>query len=90
MVEASTAEAAAATGELDATERAALEEAPGIRHEGAKPRQAQAFMKELEEQQRARAKRFQRDAIDRTRLELTGFYRDVLEDPDRVGGAADQ
>ena len=35
-------------------------------------------MKELEEQQRARTKRFQRDAIDRTLTELTGFYRDVL------------
>ena len=78
VVEASTVEAAAATGELDASERAALEEALGFGTKGAKPRQAQAAIKELEEQQRARTKRFQRDAIDRTLTELTGFYRDVL------------
>jgi DNA polymerase-3 subunit delta' len=78
VVEASTVEAAAATSEPDASERAALEEALGFGTKGAKPRQAQAALKELEEQQRARTKRFQRDAIDRTLTELTGFYRDVL------------
>ena len=78
IVEAATAEAAEATGELDAKERAALEEALGFGTKGAKPRQAQAAIKELEDQHRARSKRFQRDAIDRTLTELTGFYRDVL------------
>jgi DNA polymerase III subunit delta' len=78
LVEASSAEAAEATAELDARERAALEEALGFGTKGARPRQAQAAIKELEEQQRARTKRFQRDAIDRTLTELTGFYRDVL------------
>jgi DNA polymerase-3 subunit delta' len=78
VVEAATAEAAEATGELDAKERTALEEALGFGTTGAKPRQAQAALKDLEDQQRARSKRFQRDAIDRTLTELTGFYRDVL------------
>jgi len=78
IVESSTAEAAEATSELDAKERAALEEALGFGTKGARPRQAQAAIKELEDQQRARTKRFQRDAIDRTLTELTGFYRDVL------------
>lgn len=78
IVEAATAEAAEATSELDAKERAALEEALGFGTKGAKPRQAQAAIKELEDQQKARTKRFQRDAIDRTLTELTGFYRDVL------------
>ena len=78
VVEASTVEAAEATVELDARERSALEEALGFGTKGARPRQAQAAIKELEEQQRARTKRFQRDAIDRTLTELTGFYRDVL------------
>jgi DNA polymerase III subunit delta' len=78
LVEASTAEAAEATNELDTRERSALEEALGFGTKGAKPRQAQAAIKELEEQQRARTKRFQRDAIDRTLTELTSFYRDVL------------
>jgi len=78
LVEASTAEAAEATNELDTRERSALEEALGFGTKGAKPRQGQAAIKELEEQQRARTKRFQRDAIDRTLTELTSFYRDVL------------
>jgi DNA polymerase-3 subunit delta' len=78
IIEASTADAAEATTELDVRERAALEEALGFGTKGARPRQAQAAIKELEEQQRARSKRFQRDAIDRTLTELTGFYRDVL------------
>jgi DNA polymerase-3 subunit delta' len=78
IIESSTGEAADTTSELDARERAALEEALGFGTKGARPRQAQAAIKELEDQQRARVKRFQRDAIDRTLTELTGFYRDVL------------
>ena len=78
IIESSTGEAADTTSELDAKERAALEEALGFGTKGARPRQAQAAIKELEDQQRARVKRFQRDAIDRTLTELTGFYRDVL------------
>ena len=78
LVEACSAEAAAATADLDARERGALEEALGFGTKGARPRQAQAAMKDLEDQQKARAKRFQRDAIDRALTELTGFYRDVL------------
>ena len=78
LVEGSAAEASAATGDLDARERAELTEALGFGTKGARPRQAQAAVKDLEEVQRARAKRFQRDAIDRALTELTGFYRDVL------------
>ena len=78
LVEACAAEAAAATAALDAGERSALEEALGFGTRGAKPRQAQAALKELEDQQKARAKRFQRDGIDRALTELTGLYRDVL------------
>ena len=78
IIESSTGEAADATSELDAKERAVLEEALGFGTKGARPRQAQAAIKELEDQQRARVKRFQRDAIDRTLTELTGCYRDVL------------
>ncbi|HET9874051.1 MAG TPA: DNA polymerase III subunit delta' [Propionibacteriaceae bacterium] len=78
LVEACSQEADAATAELDATERAALSEALGFGTKGARPRQAQAAMKDLDDQQKARAKRHQRDAIDRALTELTGFYRDVL------------
>jgi DNA polymerase III subunit delta' len=78
LVEACTQEATAATEEIDARERGALEEALGFGTKGARPRQAQAALKDLEDQQKARAKRFQHDAIDRALTELTGFYRDVL------------
>ena len=78
IIESSPRKRPTATSELDAKERAALEEALGFGTKGARPRQAQAAIKELEDQQRARVKRFQRDAIDRTLTELTGFYRDVL------------
>ena len=77
LVEACTKEAATATEEMDARERRALEEALGFGTRGA-ARQAQAAFKDLEDQQKARAKRFQHDAIDRALTELTGFYRDVL------------
>ncbi len=85
LVKACSEEAAAATGDLDARERASLEEALGFGTRGARPRQAQAAMKELDDQQKARAKRFQRDAIDRALTELTGFYRDVLSIQVRSG-----
>jgi DNA polymerase III subunit delta' len=85
LVEACTQEAAAATEELDARERRALEEALGFGTKGARPRQAQAALKDLEDQQKARAKRFQHDAIDRALTELTGFYRDVLSVQTRSG-----
>jgi DNA polymerase III subunit delta' len=80
-------EAAVATSAIDGKERAALEEALGFGTRGAKPRQAQAAIKDLEDQQRARAKRFQRDAIDRALTELTGFYRDVLSIQTHSGAA---
>ncbi len=78
LVAACAEESIAATGALDARERASLEEALGFGTKGARPRQAAAAMKELEDQQKARAKRLQRDAIDRALTELTGFYRDLL------------
>ena len=85
LVEMCSAEATAATELVDARERAALEEALGFGTRGARPRQAAAAVKELDEQQRARAKRFQRDAIDRALTELTGFYRDLLSLQTRSG-----
>ena len=78
LVSACAEEAATVTAAIDVRERSALEEALGFGTRGARPRQAQAAIKELEDQQRARVKRLQRDAIDRALTELTGFYRDVL------------
>jgi DNA polymerase III subunit delta' len=87
LIAASTAEADAMTADLDARERAELEQALGFGTKGAKPRQAQAALKDLTDQQRARSKRLQRDAIDRALTELTGFYRDVLSVQTASGAA---
>ena len=78
LVEAATEEAAATTSDLDAREKAELSEALGFGTKGARPRNTQAAMRELEDQQKARAKRLQRDALDRVLTELTTYYRDVL------------
>lgn len=78
LVETAAADAAAVTGELDSKERSALSEALGMSATGARPRNASAALRDLEDQQKARAKRLQRDALDRVLTELTSFYRDVL------------
>lgn len=78
LVEAASEEAAATTAELDVREKAELSEALGFGAKGARPRNAQAALRELDEQQKARAKRLQRDALDRVLTELTTYYRDVL------------
>lgn len=78
LVESASAEAAQATAELDERERTQLSEALGFTAKGARPRNAQAALRDLEDQQKARAKRLQRDALDRVLTELTSFYRDVL------------
>ncbi|GAB3816389.1 DNA polymerase III subunit delta' [Tessaracoccus terricola] len=78
LVAASADEAAQATADVDAKEMTDLQAALGMGGRGAKPRSAQAAVKELEDQQKMRAKRMQRDALDNVLTELTGFYRDVL------------
>lgn len=78
LVKATAEEAAAATSLLDASERAELEQALGMGTKGVRPRHAAAALKDLDDQQKARAKRLQRDALDRVLTELTGWYRDLL------------
>lgn len=78
LVETAAAEAQAATADLDARESAELAEALGFGGKVAKPRHAQAALKDLAEQQKARQKRFQRDSLDLALTELTAYYRDVL------------
>jgi len=70
--------AEAQTTEQDAQERRELEIALGFTTKGAKPRTATTAIAALEEQQKARAKRLQRDAIDNVLTELATWYRDVL------------
>jgi DNA polymerase-3 subunit delta' len=71
-------EAASATADQDAAERAELEKALGFGTQGARPRHAAAALKDLEDEQKLRVKRLQRDALDRVLTELTTFHRDVL------------
>ncbi|MFT4296549.1 MAG: DNA polymerase III subunit delta' [Micropruina sp.] len=78
LVESAAQEASASTAELDVREKTELSEALGFGTKGARPRHAQAALRELEDQQKARAKRLQRDALDRVLTELTTYYRDVL------------
>ncbi|MGJ6979818.1 DNA polymerase III subunit delta' [Aestuariimicrobium soli] len=78
LVKATAEDAAQATSGWDAKERAELELSLGFGTKGARPKHAAAALKELEDQQKARAKRLQRDALDRVLTELTGYYRDVL------------
>lgn len=78
LVDAAREEAKETTAEVDAKERAALEQALGVGTKGAKPREAAAAVRELEEQQKARAKRWERDFLDRSLVDLMALYRDVL------------
>ena len=78
VVTASSDEAAASTTDRDAKELADLNEALGFGTKGARPRNAQSQVKELEDSQKARTKRLQRDGLDRVLSELTTYYRDVL------------
>jgi len=82
LVEATKEEAAAVTGELDEAETAAMLQAyggePGARGRGARPRGAAGAMSDLEQRQKSRATRTQRDALDRALIDLAAFYRDVL------------
>ena len=82
LLAAATADAAAITDALDATESAALLRAYGEGASGAMAarvrRTASAATKELEARQKSRRTRTVRDQIDRALLDLTGLYRDVL------------
>ncbi|HVX44540.1 MAG TPA: DNA polymerase III subunit delta' [Mycobacteriales bacterium] len=82
LVRAAEEEAAAYSAERDQPERDALATALGAGGEGkgtsASARGSAAALKELERQQKSRATRAQRDALDRALVDLAGFYRDVL------------
>jgi DNA polymerase-3 subunit delta' len=71
------AEAKQIAGDLDAKEMKELTDSLGLDSRSAK-RHAQAAINHLTEQQKARAKRLERDALDRVLTELTAWYRDLL------------
>lgn len=78
LVEAATAEAAETSGPLDARETEELRRAMGVGQGSRQPPGAAAALKDLATEQRRRATRSKRDAIDRALVDLSSFYRDVL------------
>jgi DNA polymerase-3 subunit delta' len=71
-------ESKAATTERDATERAALLHALGADGAGTLPPAVRAQVRQLEENQKRRATRAQRDVLDRAMVDLLSLFRDVL------------
>ncbi len=78
LVDVAKAEAAAATTERDAAERAELLRALGVADGEAVPPKLRSQVKQLEDDQKRRATRRQRDVLDRAMLDLLSLYRDVL------------
>ena len=78
LVETAQADAKAATEERDAAERTEL--LRGLGAEGAQtlPPALRAQVRQLEEEQKRRATRAQRDVLDRAMVDLLSLYRDVL------------
>jgi DNA polymerase-3 subunit delta' len=102
LVKAAKAEAAEIADTRDVAEREELAVAMGAGGVGkgvaAAARSAKAAEKELEKRQKSRSTRNQRDALDRTIIDLAGLFRDVLvarsgaqvplANPDRAGDIA--
>ena len=78
LVETAKAEAAARSEERDAREKAELLRALGVETGATVPPALRAQVKQLEEDQKRRATRQQRDSLDTAMLDLLSLYRDVL------------
>ncbi len=78
LVELSTAEATASSTERAESEAAALRTALGMDADSPIPPQQRGQFKALEENAKRRARRSTHDALDRSLIDLTTFFRDVL------------
>jgi DNA polymerase-3 subunit delta' len=78
FVEVSAEESKSRTTERDAQERSALLHSLGAEGLGALPPAVRAQVRQLEENQKRRATRAQRDVLDRSLVDLLSLYRDVL------------
>jgi DNA polymerase-3 subunit delta' len=78
LVAVATEEAKDATAERDAAERASLLHSLGAEGATTLPPAVRAQVKQLEENQKRRATRAQRDVLDRSLVDLLSLYRDVL------------
>jgi DNA polymerase-3 subunit delta' len=78
LVEVAAEESKARTTERDATEKAALLHSLGAEGLATLPPAVRSQVRQLEENQKRRATRAQRDVLDRSLVDLLSLYRDVL------------
>lgn len=78
LVKIATDEATSSNDERDAAERARLLETLGVAEGDRLPPSLRGQVRQLEEEQKRRAKRSVTDSLDRTLTDLLSFYRDVL------------
>ncbi|MDG4859444.1 DNA polymerase III subunit delta' [Streptomyces sp. T-3] len=78
LIDAAAEDAKQVAEEIDAKETEELKAALGGGQGGRMPRGTAGAMKELEDKQKRRKTRTQRDSLDLALIDLTGFYRDVL------------
>ncbi|MDO5743205.1 MAG: DNA polymerase III subunit delta' [Micrococcaceae bacterium] len=78
LVELSTAEATASSSERSEAEATALRTALGLAADSPVPPQQRSQFKALEENAKRRARRSTHDALDRSLIDMTTFFRDVL------------
>ncbi|MGW1163083.1 DNA polymerase III subunit delta' [Streptomyces sp. NPDC002513] len=78
LVDAATEDSKQLAEEMDVKETEELKAALGAVQGGRMPRGTAGVMKELEDKQKRRRTRTQRDSLDQALTDLTGFYRDVL------------
>ncbi|MEV6397227.1 DNA polymerase III subunit delta' [Streptomyces sp. NPDC051907] len=78
LIDAAADDAQQVADETDAKETEDLKAALGASAGGRMPRGTAGAMKELEDKQKRRKTRTQRDSLDLALTDLTGFYRDVL------------
>ncbi|MFP3992564.1 DNA polymerase III subunit delta' [Streptomyces sp. E11-3] len=78
LIDAAAEDAKQVADEVDGKETEELKAALGAQAGGRMPRGTAGAMKELEDRQKRRKTRTQRDSLDLALIDLTGFYRDVL------------
>ncbi|WP_156725599.1 DNA polymerase III subunit delta' [Streptomyces apocyni] len=78
LIDAAGEDAKQVADEVDGKETEELRAALGGQSGGRMPRGTAGAMKELEDRQKRRKTRSQRDSLDLALIDLTGFYRDVL------------
>ncbi|MDQ8706710.1 DNA polymerase III subunit delta' [Streptomyces sp. LHD-70] len=78
LIDAAAEDAKQVAEEIDTKETEELKTALGAAQGGRMPRGTAGVMKELEDKQKRRRTRTQRDSLDLALVDLTAFYRDVL------------